>query len=306
MPEIKWVLLHTPRAAAIPHIHTQNNSIVDWKWLEYHAGWKSLYTIITIYTCYFKPQYRKLLSTFWTVSSAKDTNNKSGAHFYHMHLCHLSDMPKAAMKHARPQEIGQSLTHHQWPVASMKKLLHWWHASKYIQRNRMWRNLGLGCHESSKRQTSKNIPNLCWHETHNSQVEPTKKSWDLSNPFTPGWHQHGACMMGYLREHTGRSPRRWVSLMHLARQGIFGRHDIWTTPSTWCLGKTSSVQNAINFPAKTYTWSVEMTLERNNLIQTCFASSYLLKQGFRDSRPKKFQVNTWASKPGNKAACNRW
>ena len=219
-----------------------------------------------------------------------------------MHLCHLSDMPKAAMKHARPQEIGQSLTHHQWPVASMKKLLHWWHASKYIQRNRMWRNLGLGCHESSKRQTSKNIPNLCWHETHNSQVEPTKKLWDLSNPFTPGWHQHSACMMGYLREHTGKSPRRWVSLMHLARQGIFGvmiyeqpqALGVWAKLHQFKMQSTSPLRHIHDL----LRWHWKETIWFKHVLPVRIYLS-------RDSRPKKFQVNTWASKPG-KDACNRW
>ncbi len=67
--------------------------------------------------------------------------------------------------------------------------------------------------------------------------------------------------------------------MHLAQQGIFGPHDM-NDPKhlAWCFGKTLSVQNAINFPAKT--WSAEVTLERNNQIKKYVASSYLLKQGF--------------------------
>ena len=61
----------------------------------------SLY-YIHLFTCHFKPQYRKLLSIFWTVSSAKDTNNKSGAHlsyasvpssFWHAQGCHETCSP---------------------------------------------------------------------------------------------------------------------------------------------------------------------------------------------------------------------
>ena len=35
-------------------------------------------------------------------------------------------------------------TFHTPPMTSMKKLLHWWHASEYIQRRRTWTNLGFG------------------------------------------------------------------------------------------------------------------------------------------------------------------
>ena len=96
MPEIKWVLLHTPRAAAIPHTHTHTKQqLFDWNIM---LGENYIYYN---YTWHFKPQYRKLLSTFWTVSSAKDTNNKSGAHLSYASVP-SSDMPKAAKKHARP------------------------------------------------------------------------------------------------------------------------------------------------------------------------------------------------------------
>lgn len=85
---------HTQGCSNTSHTHTKQQ-LFDWNIM---LGENYIYYN---YTCHFKPQYRKLLSTFWTASSAKDTNNKSGAHlsyasvpsFWHAQGCQETCSP---------------------------------------------------------------------------------------------------------------------------------------------------------------------------------------------------------------------
>lgn len=101
---------HTQGCSNTSHTHTKQQ-LFDWNIM---LGENYIYYN---YTCHFKPQYRKLLSTFWTVSSAKDTNNKSGAHlsyasvpsFWHAQGCQETCSP--------PKKLDNlsHTTSDQWP-----------------------------------------------------------------------------------------------------------------------------------------------------------------------------------------------